>query len=203
MDQNWPLFAARLSGRAPTENEALLLAASRRLWPAALAAVSSQVSQTSGLPLDSKSIATECWEGALTSALGTMNKLGSVKISDLDSYLFGIFSFRLNRYLARERKRQRIVEFVPESDSLAELPGARDESWVKKAESRIALQQALKKTDDSFQVMAWCYSHDFSWDKIGDIFGVTGEQARKRFDYGVQKLRKLLQNPREQTDEPE
>ena len=96
MDENWPLFAARITGRAPTENEARLLEASRRLWPAALAAVRKQVSDQAGLPYDPKSIATLCWEEALSSTLRTMDKLGSAKISDLDAYLFAIFSYRLN-----------------------------------------------------------------------------------------------------------
>ncbi len=195
MDENWPLFAARLSGRAPTDNEALLLKASRRLWPAALAAATSRVSKTPAFPLDPKSITTECWEHALSSTLGTMDKLGAAKISDLDSYLFVIFSYRLNRYLAQERKRRQIIEFVPGDNDLEDLEGAKDTSSVEKIESGIALQEALARTDDSFRAMAWCYCHDFSWDQIGPIFGVTGEQARKRFEYGIRKLRKMLRNP--------
>jgi DNA-directed RNA polymerase specialized sigma24 family protein len=203
MDENWPLFAARLSGRALTDNEALLLKASCRLWPAALATVTSRVSKTPGLPLDPKSITTECWEDALSSTLETMGKLGATKISDLDSYLFAIFSFRLNRYLAQQRKRRKIIEFVPGDNELEDLDGAKDTSSVEKIESGIALQQALSKSDDSFRAMAWLYCHYFKWDQIGAIFGVTGEQARKRFEYGVQKLRRLLQIPPEEEDEPE
>ena len=55
-----------------------------------------------------------------------MDKLGAVRISDLDPYLFAIFTYRLNRYLAGERKRQQIIEFVPRSDDLADLEGAKD-----------------------------------------------------------------------------
>jgi len=132
-----------------------------------------------------------------------MGKLGATKISDLDSYLFAIFSFRLNRYLTQERKRRKIVEFVAGGNELEDLDGAKDTSSVEKIESGIALQQALSKSDDSFRAMAWLYCHYFKWDQIGAIFGVTGEQARKRFEYGVQKLRRLLQNPPEEEDEPE
>ena len=203
MDENWPLFAARLSGRAPTDNEALLLKASRRLWPAALAEATSRVSKKPALPLDPKSITTECWEDALSSTLGTMKKLGATKISDLDSYLFAIFSFRLNRYLKQERKRRKIIEFVPGDNELEDLEGAKDTSSLEKIESGIALQQALSKADDSFRAMAWLYCHYFRWDQIGVIFGVTGEQARKRFEYGVQKLRRLLENPPDEGDEPQ
>jgi len=203
MDENWPLFAARLSGRVPTDNEALLLEASRRLWPAARAASTSRVSETPGLPLDPKSITTECWEDALSSTLGTMDKLGAAKISDLDSYLFAIFSYRLNRYLVQERKRRQIIEFVPGGDDLADLEGAKDTSSVEKIESGIALQEALARTDDSFRAMAWCYCHDFSWEQIGALFGVTKEQARKRFEYGIRKLRKMLRNPPTEGAEPE
>ena len=202
MDENWPLFAARLSGRAPTDNEALLLEVSRRLWSGALAAATSRVSKTPGLPLDPKSITTECWEDALSSTLGTMKKLGATKISDLDSYLFAIFSFRLNRYLKQERKRRKIIEFVPGDNELEDLEGAKDTSSLEKIESGIALQQALSKADDSFRAMAWCYSHDFSWDQIGAIFGGTGEQARKRFEYGIRKLRNMLRKPPTEGVEP-
>ncbi len=192
MDENWPLFAARISGRSPTENEARLLDASRRLWPSVLASARSKLSEAPALKSDAKSLTTEIWEQALFSVLGTMEKLGNAKISDLDSYLFAIFRNRLNRYLAKERKRQRIIELVPSSEDLAELKGAQDTSWVDRIESEVLLQQALARTDEWFRASAWCYCHGYSWTEIGRVFGLTKEQARKRFEYGVQKLRKLL-----------
>jgi len=179
-----------------------LLKASRRLWPAALAEATSRVSKKPALPLDPKSITTECWEDALSSTLGTMDKLGATKISDLDSYLFAIFSFRLTRYLTQERKRRKIIEFVPGDNELEDLEGAKDTSSVEKIESGIALQEALSRTDDSFRAMAWCYCHDFSWEQIGALFGVTKEQARKRFEYGIRKLRNMLRKPPTEGDEP-
>ena len=203
MDENWPLFAARITGRAPTENEARLLEASRRLWPAALAAVRKQVADQVDLPSDPKSIATARWEEALSSALRTMDKLGAAKISDLDSYLFAIFSYRLNRYLAKERKRRQIIEFIPDSNDLANVEGAKDTSWVEKIDSGIALQQALDQTDDWFRAMAWCYCHDFSWKEIAVLFGLTKEKARQRFEYGIRKLRKFLQKPPGEQSKPE
>jgi DNA-directed RNA polymerase specialized sigma24 family protein len=195
MDENWPLFAARISGREPTPNETRLLEASRRLWPSALTTVRSQISETPSLAADANSITTRCWEEALFSTLRTMDKLRAVNISDLDSYLFAIFTYRLNRYLAQERKRQQIVEFVPESDDLAEAEGTKDTAWIKNIEAGIALQEALVRSDDWFRAMAWCYCHYFSWEQIGALFGLTKEQARKRFQYGIRKLRKLLREP--------
>jgi RNA polymerase sigma factor (sigma-70 family) len=203
MDENWPLFVATITGRAPTENEARLLEASRRLWPAALTAVKKQVFDQAGLSSDPKSIATARWEEALSSTLRTMSKLKGTKISDLDSYLFAIFLHRLNRYLAQERKRQQIVEFLSGSDDLASLEGAKDTSWMEKIESRIALQQALARTDRCFRAMAWYYSQDFSWKEIGTLFGLRKEQARQRFEYGIRKLRKWLQRPPEEHSGPE
>ncbi len=192
MDENWPLFAARISGRSPSENEARLLDASRRLWPSVLASARSKLSETPALKSDAKSLATEIWEQALFSVLGTMEKLGNAKIFDLDSYLFAIFNHRLNRYLAGERKRQRIIELVPSSEDLADLKGAQDTSWVDRIESEVLLQEALSKTDDFFRTSAWYRCQGYSWAEIGRVLGVTKEQARKRFEYGVQKLRKLL-----------
>jgi DNA-directed RNA polymerase specialized sigma24 family protein len=203
MDDKWPLFAARISGREPTENEALLLEASRRLWPAALTAVTNQVSETPSLAADPKSITTQCWEEALFSTLRTMDKLRAVNIFDLDSYLFAIFTYRLNRYLAGERKRQQIIEFVGDSDDLAEAEGAKDTSWIEKIEAKIALQEALTRTDDWFRVTAWCYCHYFSWEQIAALFGLTKEQARKRFQYGIRKLRKLIRKPPAEQSGPE
>jgi len=202
MDENWPLFAATIVGRQPTENEALLLAAARRLWPAALATSLKKVAEISDPRLEPQSIATHYWEEALFSTLRTMRKLGATQILDLDAYLFTIFTYRLNRYLKQERiKRQ--IELAPQITDLTELPGAGNESWVEKLESAIALQQALSKADDSFRAMAWLYCHEFRWDQIGAIFRITGEQARKRFEYGVQKLRRSLENPSEAGDESE
>ena len=165
-------------------------------------AAAKKVAETSNPSLDPQSIATHCWEEALLSTLGTMRKLGATKIGELDGYLFAIFTHRFNRYLKEERiKRQ--IESAPKSNDLAELPGAANESWVEKLQSDIALQQALSKADDSFRAMAWLYCHEFRWDQIGAIFRITGEQARKRFEYGVQKLRRLLENPSEAGDESE
>jgi len=195
MDENWPLFTARISGRAPTENEARLLEASRRLWPAVLATVQKLVSDQADIPSDPQSIATARWEEVLSSVLKTMDKVGAENISDLDSYLFAIFSFRLRRYLAKERKRRQIIEFVPDSNDLANMEGAKDTSWVKTIDSGIALREALDRTDDWFRAMAWCYCHDFSWKDIAVLFGLTKEKARQRFEYGIRKLRKLLQKP--------
>lgn len=198
MDENWPLFAASISGRALTKNEAQLLDASRRLWTAAVTMATTRAAEIPGLSSDPKSFATELWEQVLFSTLRTMDKLGATKIIDLDSYLFAIFSYRLNRYLARERKRQEIVSFVAGSNDLEVLNGAKDESWVERIESRILVQEALTLADEGFRAMAWCYCHDFSWEQIGLLFGLTSEQARKRFEYGIRKLRKWFRKPPEE-----
>jgi len=192
MDENWPLFAARLSGRPPTENEARLLDASRRLWPSALAFATSKVSDAPALAPDARALTTQIWEETLLSVLRTMEKLGTTKISDLDSYLFAIFRNRLNRYLARERKRQRIIEFVPSTAELDALEGSQDPSWVERLESEVLVGEALARMDEPFRVTAWFYCRQYSWDEIGRALGLTKEQARKRFEYGLRKLRKLL-----------
>ena len=101
--------------------------------PLLLAAVTKRVSETPSLPADRKSITSQCWEEALFSTLRTMDKLEAVNISDLDSYLFAIFTYRLNRHLARERKRQQIIEFVPGSDDLAEVGERRTRPGSKKS----------------------------------------------------------------------
>ena len=194
MDENWPLFAARFSHRTPTENETRLLEASRRLWPAALRAATNEVSETPGLPFDPKTLQPNVGKRLSCPRWGRWI-LGAVHISDLDSYLFAIFGYRLNRYLARERKRRQIIEAVRRSN-------ATDTSWVERIESGIALQEALTMADESFRAMAWCYCHDFSWEEIGTLFEATKEQARKRFEYGIQKLRKLLRQPAQEKSEP-
>ena len=56
--------------------------------------------------------------------------------------------------------------------------------------------------DESFRAMAWCYCHDFSWEEIGTLFEATKEQARKRFEYGIEKLRNLLRQPAQEKTEP-
>lgn len=197
MDENWPLFAAQISGRSPTEHEARLLDASHRLWSSALASTRKNLSQSSALQFDAKSLTTEMWEEALFSVLRTMEKLGDAQISDLDSYLFAIFINRLNRYLARERKRQQIIELVPSIEDLANQKGAQDSSSSERIESGVLLQEALARSDEFFRTSAWYRCQGYSWAEIGDVLGLTKEQARKRFEYGVQKLRKLLRGSSE------
>ena len=203
MGENWPLFAARISGRSPTENEARLLEASHRLWPSALASVKSKLSESPALQAEARSLTTEVWEETLSSVLRTMDKLGHARISDLDSYVFAIFTHRLNRHLAKERKRRRIVEFVPGTEELAELKGAQDTSWLKRIESGVLLRQALAGTDEFFRAIAWRRCQGYSWAEIGRVSGLTGEQTRKRFEYGVQKLRKLLRESSGEKGNPE
>jgi hypothetical protein len=51
-----------------------------------------------------------------------MDRPAAAKITDLDSYLFAIFPYRLNRYLAQELKRRQIIEFVAGKDELGRIP---------------------------------------------------------------------------------
>ena len=194
MDENWLL---RPAGRPPTGNEAQLLETANRVWPSALALARKRLSELTPPEPAFESVATEIWEQSLRSVLGTMEKLGEGKISDLDAYLFAIFSNRLNRYLSKERRRQRTIQLLPSMEELAQLKGAQDPSWVDKIESGILLKEALARTDEWFRVTAWYYSQRYSWPEIGRLFGLTKEQARKRFEYGIQKLRKLLREPPE------
>ena len=103
----------------------------------------------------------------------------------------------------RNAKDDKSLSLSLETTIWTDLEGAKDTSSVEKIESGIALQEALARMDDSFRAMAWCYSHDFSWDQIGTLFGVTKEQARKRFEYGIRKLRKMLRKPPTEGAEPE
>lgn len=203
MDENWPLFAARFSGRAPTEHEARLLEVSRRLWGRAVAFTRSKLAEISEPESDAQALTTQIWEEALSSVLGTMEKLGGTTIADLDAYLFAIFSSRLNRYLARERKRRKIVELVPSLDDLAELDEALDSSWAERLESEILVREALARMDEVFRITAWWRIQGYSWGEIGRLLGLTKEQARKRFEYGLRKLRKLLGESSERRQGPE
>ncbi len=192
MDENWPLFAARFSGRVPTAHEARLLEASRRLWDTAVAFTKNKLAKISEPESDAQALTPQTWEEALSSVLGTIEKLGETTISDLDAYLFAIFSKRLNRYLARERKRRKIIELVPSLDDLAELDEALDSSWAERLESEILVREALAHMDEVFRATAWWRIQGYSWNEIGRLLRVTKEQARKRFEYGLRKLRKLL-----------
>jgi len=202
MDENWPLFAARLSGRAPTEHEARLLDASRRLWDTAVVFTKNKLGETSESETDARALTTQVWEGVLSSVLGTMEKLGAARITDLDAYLFAIFRNRLNRYLAAERKRRRIVESMPSLQDLAELDQALDSSWPTRLDSEILVRQALARMDEVFRATAWWRTQGYSWNEVGRLLGLSKEQARKRFEYGLRKLRKLLGDPSERARGP-
>ncbi len=192
MDENWPLFAARVSGRAPTEHEARLLDASRRLWDTAVSFTKNKLAEISEPEADAHALTTQLWEEVLLSVLGTMDKLGATRIADLDAYLFAIFRNRLNRHLAAQRKRRRIVESMPSLEDLAKLDQALDVSWVRRLDSEILLRQGLARMDEVFRATAWWRTQGYSWNEVGRMLGLTKEQARKRFEYGLRKLRKLL-----------
>jgi len=113
-----------------------------------------------------------------------------------------LYSLTVFTGIWRKNERNGKSNLTLEARTWRRYRGAKNESWVRKLESKIAMQQALAKCDDTFQAMAWLYCHDFSWDQIGAAFRMSGEQARKRFEYGVQKLRRLLENPPEEGPEP-
>src|SRR5215470_16400576 len=88
-----------------------LLAAARKAWPRVLAHVRGELFEKESGP-ERTALAADIWDRVLRSVAKTRerNKDRRPSISDLESYLIGVFHHRFNRKLKQEQRRAENIE---------------------------------------------------------------------------------------------
>lgn len=171
----------------PDKAEQALMAVALRVWPRAEAYARWELN-AKGLG-DETGLVLDVWEQTLQSVLKTLRRTFRLRrIRDLDSYVFGAFAHRLKRLL----KKQKVIEFVPSNNELAELKAAQDWDWVENLEKSIELKELVNQMDDWMKEVAFRRAFDHSWKQIGLDLGIGEGAAKKRFLRGLKKLRDHL-----------
>jgi DNA-directed RNA polymerase specialized sigma24 family protein len=190
----WVLFGTNQeAGGKPLAVDEELLAAAREAWPHVLAHVRRElIDRESGS--DRTALAADIWERVLRSVAKTRqhSRDHQPPIYDLQSYLIGAFHHRFNRLQKSEHKRQETIELVASTVDLELIEGALDTKWADELERAITLKQITNRMDGWTKKVWQARQYGYSWKEISKWLGVSEEQARKKFEYSVEKLRQSI-----------
>lgn len=104
---------------------------------------------------------------------------------DLRLYLFRSFLNQVNRLKRKE----------PTFVGLSELVAVSKAPWAdpfRELEDKMLLEEFLTLCKPWMQDMAMRQLQGFSWDEIGEAYGVSGHAAEARFSHALRQARKRL-----------
>jgi DNA-directed RNA polymerase specialized sigma24 family protein len=147
---------------------------------------------------DDSAVIWDVWEESLQSVLKTLQRKMRLRpISDLDSYLLGVFCHRLRRRLSKEKR----LPVVPLDAELDEFQSEKD--WPAELENKLLLEQALKLTDQWTKRMLFRRTLvGDSWGHLGRMSAMSEKTAMKRFAYRLKKLREMIGATERKTTKP-
>lgn len=177
----------------PQAVDETLLAAARVTWPRVLAHARLELRHKNSEG-ETEALAGEVWESVLKSvakAARRRREKGS-PIADLEGYLFAAFHHRFNRFLRAERKRDDAVELVASSTDFDQIADARDTRWASDLETAIAVKEVIRHMDGWTRKIWQARQYGYSWKEISKWLGVTEQQAKMKFRYGIGKTRLSL-----------
>ncbi len=190
----WVLFGTNQeAGEKPHPVDEDLLAAAREAWPHVLAHVRRElIDKESGS--GRTALAADIWERVLRSVAKTRQRGRDHQppISNLQSYLIGAFHHRFNRLQKSEHKRQETIELVASTVDLELIESAVDTKWADELERAITLKQITNHMDRWTKKVWQARQYGYSWKEISSWLGVSEEQARKKFEYSLEKLRQSI-----------
>ena len=190
----WVLFAGKQDpGRPPLPVDEELLAAARQAWPHVLAHVRGRLfDKKSGR--ERTALASEIWDRVLLSVAKTRlrNKGLRSPIRDLESYLVGVFHHRFNREFKKERGRAEKFEMFSSVLDLEQFEAATDAEWVEQLERAIAASEITDRMNPWMRKVWQRRQCDYSWKAIAAWLGITEQQAKVKFYYGLQKIRESI-----------
>ena len=195
----WVLFSRNQDpGRPSLPVDEELLAAARRAWPHVVAHVRGRL-RDKELGRERTALAGEIWDHVLVSVGKTRRRNKDLRspITDLESYLIGAFHHRLNRELKKEQKRAETVEAFPSVLDLEQFETAMDAEWVEQLERAIAARQLFDRMNPWMKKVWQRRQCDYSWKAIAAWLGITEQQAKMKFYYGLQKMRQSMQSAKE------
>lgn len=191
---DWVLFQSkRGEGESSPPPDDELISAARGAWPRVLTHAKREFS-VGGLGSESEALAAHVWEQVLQSISKTRqrNRDRYPPIADLQSYLFGAFVHRFNRALVRERRRLETIELVSSTLDLERIESTQDATWVEELERAITIREITNRMDGWTKKVWQARQYGYSWKEISSWLNVTEEQARKKFDYGLEKTRQSI-----------
>lgn len=191
---DWVLLGTKeaLTGSALAVDQELL-AAARNAWPHVLAHVRGELFDKA-LGAERTALAADIWDQVLRSVAKTRkrNQDHRPPISNLESYLIGVFHHRFNRFLKREQKRAETVELVSSALDLERFEAAVDSDWAEQLERAIAVRQITDRMDGWTRKVWQARQYGFSWKEISGWLGVTEQQAKMKFQYNLEKIRQNI-----------
>jgi len=184
------LGSSQGKGDSPQPIDEELLAAAREAWPRVLAHARRELADK-GLGPDKTTLTADVWEGVLRSVSRTFQRRRDDRttVSDLQSYLIGIFHHRFNRVLKKERRRLDTIEFVPSTVELEQLASARDTQWVPDLERAITVKEIMNHMDEWTRRVWSARQYGYSWKEISRRLGLSEQQTKMRFRRGLEKTR--------------
>ena len=191
---DWVLFSAseKESKNPPVSDEELIFAA-REVWPRVRVYAKKELS-TNGLGSDTSSMAAQVWERMLRSVSRTRQRYTDHRqpIADLQSYLFLAFVHRFKRAVQQEQKHAERIELVSSSVDLERLESAQDIGWVEELERAIAVREITDRMDPWTKKVWQARQLGYSWKEIATWLGVSEQQAKMKFQYGLEKTRQKI-----------
>jgi DNA-directed RNA polymerase specialized sigma24 family protein len=179
-------------GTAPAVDQTLL-AAARVTWPRVLAHARLEL-RNKNSEAETEALAGEVWESVLKSvakAVRRKREKGS-PIADIEGYLFAAFHHRFNRFLKAEKRRNDAVELVASSVDFEQIASAHDTRWASDLETAIAVKEVIRHMDGVTRKIWQARQYGYSWKEIAKWLGMTEQQAKMKFRYGIGKTRLSL-----------
>src|SRR5882672_12088255 len=190
----WVLFGIKdRPDGAPLPVDEDLLAAARKAWPRVLAHVRAELFDKELGP-ERTALAAEVWDRVLRSVAKTRlrNTNRRPPISDLESYLIGVFHHRFNRLLRQEQRRAETIELVSSALDLEQFEAALDTEWAEQLERSIAVKQITDRMDGWTRKVWQARQYGYSWKEISGWLDVTEQQAKMKFQYNLEKIRQTI-----------
>ena len=190
----WVLFARKPDAGGPSlPVDEELLAAARKSWPHVVAHVRRRLLEKEP-GRERTALAAEIWDRVLLSVAKTRERNKELRspIMDLESYLIGAFHHRFNRELKKEQKRAETFEAFPSVLDLEQFEAVTDAEWVEQLERAIAASQIFDRMTPWMKKVWQRRQCNYSWKAIAAWLGITEQQAKMKFYYGLQKIRKSI-----------
>jgi len=190
----WVLFARNQDpSRPPLPVDEELLAAARKAWPHVVAHARRRLLGKE-LGRERAALAAEIWDRVLLSVAKTRQRNKGLRspITDLESYLIGVFLHRFSRELKKERKRVETIEAFSSLLDLEQFEAATDAEWVEQLDRAIAARQIFERMSPWMKKVWQRRQCNYSWKRIASWLGITEQQAKMKFHYGLQKIRQRM-----------
>ena len=199
---DWVLLGTKEGASGlPLPKDEELLSAARKAWPHVLAHVRGELFDKALGP-ERTSLAADIWDQVLRSVAKTRQRNQDHRplISDLESYLIGVFHHRFNRVLKKEQKRAETFELVSSALDLERFEAALDTGWAEQLERAITVRQITDRMDAWTRKVWQARQYGYSWKEISGWLAITEQQAKMKFQYNLEKIRqnivRVMRRPR-------